>query len=286
MGDMNEFEMNVPEAWQGEADRLSGTVMVVGEADSGKSAFCRRLCKTSPWRERGAAWLDADSGQSTLGLPGTLNLAVIDAEGEGTTEPCDTYFLGATSPVGHLLQFACGVKLLHERALERGAGSVAVDTTGLLSERVGGVALKHMLFELLRPAAVVALGTSDDLEKVMAPLRKDARTNVVELPVAEGVRPKSAGERAKKRRDRLAEHFGGVKKQKVDLAEMAYYRPDRAGRGALAGIIAEDGMCAAVGAVLDFSPPSLELVVPGYSGGAAAVRFGELRVNPETGEEL
>jgi polynucleotide 5'-kinase involved in rRNA processing len=46
-------------------------------------------------------------------------------------------FIGALSPVGHLLQTIVATKMLVDKALRRGARAVLVDTTGLIGQSVG-----------------------------------------------------------------------------------------------------------------------------------------------------
>jgi polynucleotide 5'-kinase involved in rRNA processing len=67
----------IPPEWkQLDLAGLSGTLMIVGPADVGKSTFSRylfkRLCEIAPR----VGYLDGDPGQSTLGPPGTMTLCI------------------------------------------------------------------------------------------------------------------------------------------------------------------------------------------------------------------
>ena len=60
----------IPSPWEElDLSELSGTMMIVGASDVGKSTFSRylfkRLCKIYPR----VTYLDGDPGQSTLGPP-------------------------------------------------------------------------------------------------------------------------------------------------------------------------------------------------------------------------
>ena len=69
--------IHVPDEWkQVSPESLKGTIMVIGRSDSGKTTFAcylfEELCR---YHER-VGFLDCDMGQSTLGLPTTMTLAL------------------------------------------------------------------------------------------------------------------------------------------------------------------------------------------------------------------
>ena len=122
---MKPSDISLPNEWERiNPESLQGTIMVIGESDTGKTTFARYLflqlcrCHTCPepcperrsaygrseGRRGRVAFLDCDVGQSTLGLPTTMNLALSDGEPsfppEGKTW---SYFVGATSPRGPVL---------------------------------------------------------------------------------------------------------------------------------------------------------------------------------------
>ncbi|MDD1678235.1 MAG: polynucleotide 5'-hydroxyl-kinase, partial [Methanomicrobiales archaeon] len=122
-----------PEAWEELKEDLcetrQGVVYVAGGVDRGKTSLCRYL--VASLRERVlTAYLDCDTGQSTIGPPGTVGCALYD-------RPTEQYlrFVGSASPVGHLLPLLTGAKRLLERAQERGAGIVVVDSPGYIEDR-------------------------------------------------------------------------------------------------------------------------------------------------------
>jgi hypothetical protein len=74
--------MDIPAAWRKiDLGSLEGTLMVLGEPDVGKSTFSqylyRRLCTALPQ----VAYLDGDPGQSVLGPPCTMTLAMAGSPG-------------------------------------------------------------------------------------------------------------------------------------------------------------------------------------------------------------
>jgi polynucleotide 5'-hydroxyl-kinase GRC3/NOL9 len=75
---MTNQPLDIPPAWDKiDLREARGTLMVIGATDTGKSTFAqylyRRLC-ADPGRR--VAYLDGDPGQSRLGPPTTMTLAL------------------------------------------------------------------------------------------------------------------------------------------------------------------------------------------------------------------
>jgi polynucleotide 5'-hydroxyl-kinase GRC3/NOL9 len=140
-------EIVVPPQWSRlEMGALRGTVMVIGASDTGKSTLARYLYQAMCREGVPAAYLDADVGQSTLGLPTTSNVALPAGPGDDRFPPRGAqvrYFVGATTPRGHMLPLVVGAYRLQQKALALGAEAIVVDTTGLVDRSQGGKALKQ-----------------------------------------------------------------------------------------------------------------------------------------------
>ena len=122
--------MQIPQQWQAlNKEDFCGTVLVVGGSDTGKSTLVRWLVQRLG-RDQRVAWLDADPGQSTLGLPTTLNLAIADTTQNPEPRLSCSFFVGATSPKGHMLPLLSGLQRLREKCHAAGAATLIVDTTG------------------------------------------------------------------------------------------------------------------------------------------------------------
>ncbi|HSJ56396.1 MAG TPA: polynucleotide 5'-hydroxyl-kinase [Anaerolineae bacterium] len=228
------------------------TIVVIGESDTGKSTLARylfaRLCKAGVR----AAYLDADVGQSTLGLPTTQTVALASEAGDGTFPPggaCASFFLGDVTPRGHLLPTVVGARRLADQARAWGAGVTVVDTTGLVDPAQGGKALKQWKIELLAPELVVALQRERELEPILWPLRRDGRVRVAELPVVPQVRRRSREARIAHRESRLARYFAGARTQTVNLRRTAVYDLGRLAPGALLAFQDVAGLVLALGVV-------------------------------------
>ena len=203
---------DIPPAWKPalEAARAGGTLFLIGETDSGKSTLAAVLANEARAAGRHAAVVDADVGQSSIGPPACVGLANVERDcvslSELTAMAID--FVGACSPVGHLLQAATSTAALVASAREGGADAIIVDTTGLVS---GGVAraLKSAKIRLVKPDAVIALQQDDEVEHLLASYRSSSRPRVLRLRMSRAVKPRSREERAARRQRSFADYFAG-----------------------------------------------------------------------------
>jgi polynucleotide 5'-hydroxyl-kinase GRC3/NOL9 len=204
--------VTVTAEWQEVAERLAASarrplvVLVMGAMDTGKSTLCAFLARFLFERGRRVAVVDADLGQSDIGLPTTIGVGFVERPIERLREIAfrAAYFVGATSPVGHLLPTVVGTKLMVERALAMGAEVVIVDTDGLVHGGVGW-ALKHYTFEAVRPTHVVLLQRAGELAHYQHQWQGIVWTEVISVPVPEAVVPKSREMRRAFRQERFRE---------------------------------------------------------------------------------
>lgn len=246
------------------AEDLCGTVMVIGAPDTGKSTLAAHLYQSLCRRGRRAAYLDADVGQSILGLPTTLNLALAHEPGDPTFPPQGAraaYFVGAVTPRGHLLPTVIGSYRLQQKAFELGAEVVVVDTTGLVDSSHGGKALKQWKIELLAPGVVIGLQRGRELEPVLWPLRRDGRVRCVELAVSSCVTVRSREARIARRRKGLARYFRGARPHKVVLRQMAVYDLERLAIGVLLALQDGEGFALGLGVVEEIDQPAESIIV-------------------------
>lgn len=204
--------MNEHEALVERAVRERRTVLVIGGLDTGKTTLCRALLRAGVEAGRVCAFLDADVGQKTVGPPATVTLKVVrgreDLEEERLGREDLLWFVGSTSPEGHLLQVVCAVARLLEAARERGADLVVVDTSGLVSGVYGQI-LKYHKVELLRPDLVVGLQRGEELLPLLGVIQRFFDTEVVPLGVHPRVVPTSVEQRAENRERAMSRYFSG-----------------------------------------------------------------------------
>jgi polynucleotide 5'-hydroxyl-kinase GRC3/NOL9 len=267
--------------------RVGGTIIVLGETDSGKSTFVRwlvgELCR---YHER-VGWLDADVGQATLGVSTTMNLAVASKPAGKLPCPEASFFVGNTSPRGHMLPMLVGVQRLRGKALELGSTAVVVDTTGFVAPVAGGWTLKEWKIALLRPTVVIALQKVWELEHILKPLRNEGGLKLYVFPVAKMVRPRSPEERARRRRERFRDYFATAGLLKIQTTGLPLYGLGRSGPRRLVSLQDQEGFSLALGIVRTLCPDSLEILTPfAEADRIAGLRFGLPKIDPATGEEI
>jgi polynucleotide 5'-hydroxyl-kinase GRC3/NOL9 len=297
---MRPSDISLPREWERiRPESLEGTIMVIGESDTGKTTFARylflQLCRCNSR----VAFLDCDVGQSTLGLPTTMNLALSGSEPsafppvpspvEGSEGKTWSYFVGATSPRGHMLPTVIGARKLQEKAQELGAEAIVVDTTGLVSRAAGGGALKQWKIELLEPSVLVGLARGPELEHILWPWRWDKRVRVYDLPVSGHVIEKTRTRRITHREGKFLRYFQKAHTLRVPFREVVVFGIEMMAGGRLLAFQDDQGFARALGVAKAYDRKGQELTVatplPGLEG-ISSIRFGLLKLDPMTGQEL
>lgn len=241
---------HAPSSWLGLlASELNGVVMIVGAPDTGKTTLARFLYSHLAGQGRGkVAYLDADPGQSSLGPPTTISLRLSEDDGEPFPPQGRTWhwFVGSTSPSGHMLPHLTGLVRLTRAAFEHQAETVIVDTCGLVEPRRGGHVLKTAEIDLLRPAYLLALQREAELEDFLEPQRKAAKVTVREMETPGGVRRRSSEMRADNRARRYRQHFQPRHRHRIDPADWPVFPPGPIDSGRLAGLCDADGFALAL----------------------------------------
>lgn len=206
----------------------AGRVLLIGDSDTGKSTFARELLCRCLTLGRRPALLDADVGQSEVGPPGTLGLALPRSPDElgSALRPRLLYFVGGTSPVGLMLECVAGVARLAREAEALGADPIVVDTTGLVRGPLG-FALKVHKADALRPSRIVAFRRGRELDTTLRAL--DPERTLVVAP-GPAVRLKSPQLRALRRQQRWAAYLEHAQSINLPLRRLAF-RGSRMGQG-------------------------------------------------------
>ncbi|MCX7968440.1 MAG: Clp1/GlmU family protein [Armatimonadetes bacterium] len=215
--------------WQKVAESVAKTerrplvVMVVGAVDTGKTTFCTYLARTLFEAGFKVAVVDADLGQSDIGLPTTIGMGFVSKPIERLRDVnCQaSYFVGSISPVGFLLPTVTGTKLMTERALALGAEAVVIDTDGLVHGGAG-VALKQYTFELLRPTHVVLLQRANELSIFKRQWEGIVWTKVLPVPVPETVSEKTREQRRQFREQRFREWLSECGEVLLPLSQLNF----------------------------------------------------------------
>ncbi len=193
-------------AWEGtlrELQRIKGTAVILGATDSGKSTLARYLVEGLVVKGEKVCLVDADVGQSTLGLPGTISMKLFRAAIDVRTYRFrKMFFVGQTNPAKRI---SLMIKGTMKMATLCGKDSVVtlVDTTGLISGKAGE-ALKTGKIKAIGPDHIIALQREGELEPL---LDHFSEIRIHRLGVSVKARVRTASERAAYRRRKLDDYF-------------------------------------------------------------------------------
>ncbi len=201
----------IPSEWEAVLralrDRGSGMVYVVGAADRGKTTFCRwltsRLANVAL-----TGFLDCDIGQSTLGPPATVGLALYQ---DSFDCPRATFlrFVGAVTPSGHMVQELVGALRLKERARDEGASFLVVDSPGWVVEPAAQEFHVRMI-DLLQPDLVVGFERGPELEGILVNFRRHPRIQIIECTAPPQVVERKRDWRRLYRFQKFSEYFANA----------------------------------------------------------------------------
>jgi polynucleotide 5'-hydroxyl-kinase GRC3/NOL9 len=236
---------------------------------------------------KSVAYLDADVGQSTVGPPATVGLRYLTQESD--LEPLALgradalYFVGSTSPQGHLLPLVVGAARLADQARTTGTDLLLVDTGGLIGGTLGQV-LKFHKVEALGADWVVGFQRGEELEPILGAVRRGLPAEVEALPVPQGVRATTVDERTANRQARLREAFEPpLHRWKVKPSVFFPQVPPEIDVSSLDGLLVgmEDGKGECIGlGVLECRDEGLRMI-SSVAEGAKALRLGSVRVAPD-----
>lgn len=264
---------------------LDGVVMVIGDAETGKTTLARMLLRDAVERGRTVAYVDGDVAAATVGPVGCVGLKIVS-----TVEDCDTLvvpdelrFVGAVEPNGVVLPHVVAVAALIDIAKEK-ADLVICDTTGVVTGVVGQT-LKYHLVELAQPALVIAIKRGAELDPVIAMLRRFLSTRVAEVEPPSDVVPVSPTDRQDMRAEALHANLGDdPPRWRVQTTVFAPTLPDGFDvsrlDGMLVGVQDELGRCLGLG-VLEHVDETVK-VATRYGDEMRGLRLGSIRVDLDT----
>jgi polynucleotide 5'-kinase involved in rRNA processing len=264
-----------------------GVAVALGGMDSGKTTFCKMVAAVAVRVGRTVAYLDTDVGQTTVGPPTTIGLKYVKDDADLTSEalarPDAIYFVGDTSPQGHLLPLVVGSGKLAEDARRSGAEIILVDTTGLIGGTLGQILKFHKL-EALRPDWVVGFQRGEELEPILGAVRRTMPVEVECLPIPDSVRITNVDERIANRREKLKAAFEApVHRWKVKPSVFIPQIPPDIDLSVMDGLIVgmEDGKgnCMGLG-ILEYREGALRMIST-VAEGAKALRLGSMKVTPD-----
>jgi len=215
----------IPKGWAELIDSIAKgprVVFALGHVDSGKTFFVTYVANKLFERGVKVSIVDCDVGQSNIGPPTTIGLGVLEGQVAFLEEVpvLSAYFVGSTSPTGHLLPMVVGTAKLVNKA--KGLSDVVlIDTPGMV---YGGPARAYQLYavEALNPDVVVALQRDRELEHLTRQLEA-LGYEVIELQASTWVRQRDRNDRRALRERAFYNYFSkrGVVSHTVSLDGVA-----------------------------------------------------------------
>jgi polynucleotide 5'-hydroxyl-kinase GRC3/NOL9 len=192
-------------------------ILLLGATDTGKTTFLTWLVNTLGRQGRRIGIVDADVGQSSVGPPTTIGLGVVAQALQSlqALSPAALYFVGSTSPRGHLIPVIVGTGRMVDRAQKLEVDQVIIDTCGFVSTDAGQ-ALKHYQIDVVNPDVVVCLQRAEECEPILRAFRYRQRPRILRLRASQACRRRSMEERRLHRERALRRYF--AKPQTITLS--------------------------------------------------------------------
>jgi len=189
----------IPSSWFESAQELLNlqavpvTVMIVGNADSGKTGFCTYLINKILGERRKVAVLDGDLGQSDVGPPSTVAYAFVTKVVTDlfNLQAKNAFFIGETSPGKAMDKMIQGLSLLKKEIMATNPEFLVINTDGWVDGECA-VAYKRNLVEELKPEVIFCIRQGDELAPLLTALEKFKKV-IVESPAA--IRPRDSERR-------------------------------------------------------------------------------------------
>jgi polynucleotide 5'-hydroxyl-kinase GRC3/NOL9 len=285
---MAECNLDIPPSWERiDLTGLRGTLIVVGAPDTGKSTFAHHLYQQLGREPRRVAFLDGDPGQSTLGPPTTITLAMGQPRHAAfpPAGPRWRHFVQAISPRGHMLPLIVGAARLIQAAQNADAEFIVYDTTGFVDMAQGGLNLKLAKIELLRPSAVFAIQRDQELEPLLAILCRSHHTRLIELNPSAAIVPRDVPARQAHRASQFGRYFASTRTLVVDWSQLAVLPAPRFAFHQLVALQDAEGFALGLGIVqaADMKSRQVTILTTLTSlAGVESLRLGDLTLDPKT----
>ncbi len=205
-------------------ERHAGKILLIGASDTGKTSLSRFLVETLVRSGREVCLLDADIGQSTIGPPATVSMRFYHEEEDlHCISPDYMSFIGVFNPSKRIRQMLRAIRVLYDIARERPTVRIIVDTTGLVSGRIGFY-LKTGKIRLIRPDYVVALQRTHELEHILSAVEG---SRIIRVPVSPCVKERTRQYRINYRNRRFREYFQDLSIHSLSLHDISLVYRDR-----------------------------------------------------------
>ena len=264
---------------------VTGVVMLIGAAETGKTTLSKLLILDALDAGFSVAFVDGDVASTIAGPPACVGLKYIEspADLDPETPPAEMRFVGSISPQGVVLPHVVAVARLVEAARAQ-ADLVIVDTTSVVGGVVGQT-LKYHLWELTQPDLGIALQRGEELEPIIGMLRRFLSAKITTAEPPNDATPPSPMERQMRQSDALRQALAApLPRWRVQTTVFAPTLPEEFDldrlNGMLVGVQDDEGRCLGLGVVE--STDGVLRVATHLGEEMRGLRLGSLRVDLET----
>jgi len=251
-------ESTIPTGWR-EASQIAlqspGTVVILGDVDSGKSTLCAFLANECFRHGLHVSVIDGDIGQADIGPPTTISIAPLKGHVFSLQDlrPEVSLFVGDTSPSSVSEKLSQGLVRLKKSATE--ADALLVNTDGWVRGE-DAIRYKVQLLSDIRPDLVLGISSEGELD----PLLELQRSTALKLNRSPYARTRSREERKKAREFGYKRFLQNAKRRELRLRDVELRRFDSRQqqlrldssadlRGVLAGLLDDDERLLSIGRI-------------------------------------
>ncbi len=143
-------------------------ILLMGGGDTGKTSLITYLANKSFENGYKTAVLDLDVGQHDIGPPCTIGLGILKESVYDLKDvPIESlFFVGNTSPSGHMIRCLAGIGRLLEEALKNDV--ILIDTSGWIKGNAAR-SYKTSKIELIKPNLIVGIQKESEIEHLLKP---------------------------------------------------------------------------------------------------------------------
>lgn len=255
-------ESTIPTGWT-EAfqiiERQRGTVMIIGDADSGKSTLCTFLANNIVRRGLKVGVIDGDVGQADVGPPATVSSATVKQPIATLQllEPESAFFIGDTTPSAAPDKVINSLVRL-KKDLARSVDVVLLNTDGWVSDSQA-LRFKEELVHQIEPDLVIGIGHNEEVERLLSIISEAS----LKVPSSKYVRTRTKEERKKSRETGYRRFLSTSKSLKVsqdyttlrifDRTEQSILHWSGGFVGYLAGLLDDEQRLLAIGKIRGIS---------------------------------
>lgn len=187
--------------------RTGGIFICIGGVDTGKSTFVRWLANELFKAGKKPAIVDCDMGQSDIGPPTTVGMALIRKTfSEYRDLTADSiYYTGGIQPTGRLVPSLTGVVRMTEKARSLGASHILINTTGWIEGH--GAFYKQSKIDVLLPSVIGAMEHKRELRHITSAYKMMNSIRIFYLKPSPNIARRYAEERRAIRKQAFERYF-------------------------------------------------------------------------------